>query len=376
MNVTVTDRQPDVSTQTGRPAPARLGFVDCDVHPYTKSPADLDEFLPERWRNHRKSIGTRARSPFIGAPNYPRMSPFVGMRMDSYPKDGTHPGSDLEMMRAQLLDLFDVSYGMMMPLLGRGGDERNVEFGAAMAAAANDWEAQVWCDPEPRLKAGIQITTEYTEAAIKEIEKRAGDRRFTHVMIPPRGLEPLGRRRYWPILECCAANGFPIALHLGGTSGHPSTGGGWPSFYHEEHPSYPQSKEALLTSLVVEGVFEHIPNLRVALVEGGFAWMPSLCWRLDKHYKRLRAEVPHLKMLPSEYVRRNVWVTTQPIEEPERPEDLLSTCEWIGWDRIMFSTDYPHWDQDDPRYAFKVALPEDWKRKIYHDNAAALYNLD
>ena len=241
MNVTVADRRPDTSSQT------QLGIVDCDVHPYTKSPADLDQFLPERWRNHRKEIGARSRSPFSNAPNYPRMSPFTGMRMDSYPQDGTHPGSDLQMMREQLLDLFNVSYGLMMPLLGRGSDERNVEFGAAMATAANEWEAQVWCDAEPRLKAGVQIPLEYTEAAIKEIEKRAGDRRFTHVMIPPRGLEPLGRRRYWPILEACAANGFSIALHLGGTSGHPSTGGGWPSFYHEEHPSYPQSKEALVT---------------------------------------------------------------------------------------------------------------------------------
>jgi predicted TIM-barrel fold metal-dependent hydrolase len=262
-----------------------------------------------------------------------------------------------------------------MPLLGRGGDERNVEFGAALCSAANDWEVATWCDPEPRLKAAIQITTEDTEAAIKEIEKRAGDRRFSHVMIPPRGLEPLGRRRYWPILECCAANGYPIALHLGGTSGHPSTGGGWPSFYHEEHPSYPQSKEALVTSLVIEGVFEHIPNLRVALVEGGFAWLPSLSWRLDKTYKTLRDEVPHLKQLPSEYIRQNIWVTTQPIEEPENPDDLLSTCEWIGWDRIMFSTDYPHWDQDDPRYALKVKVPEKEKRMLFRDNALAFYNL-
>ena len=46
--------------------------------------------------------------------------------------------------------------------------------------------------------------------------------------------------------------------------------------------------ETLVTSLVVEGVFEQIPNLQVVLVEGGFAWLPALCWRLDKHWKRLR----------------------------------------------------------------------------------------
>ena len=371
MNVTVLRiASPDTDNQT------QLGFVDCDVHPYTKSPADLDQFLSERWRKHRQDD----RRPLaLAVRQRAELSADVAGHRHAHrllAEGRQHPGSDLTMMREQLLDAFDVAYGMMMPLLGRGGDERNVEFGAAMCAAANDWEAQVWCDAEPRLKAAVQITTEYTEAAIKEIEKRAGDRRFTQVMIPPRGLEPLGRRRYWPILEACAANGFPIALHLGGTSGHPSTGGGWPSFYHEEHPSYPQSKEALVTSLVIEGVFEHIPNLRVVLVEGGFAWLPSLSWRLDKHYKRLRDEVPHLKKLPSEYIRDNIWVTTQPIEEPERPQDLLATCEWIGWDRIMFSTDYPHWDQDDPRYAFKVPLPEKEKRMLFRDNALAFYGLD
>src|SRR3954447_26063902 len=140
MNVTVTDRRPDTSAQS------QLGFVDCDVHPYTKSPADLDAFLPERWRKLRQSIDARSRSAFAAAPNYPRMSPGTGMRMDSWPESGGHPGSDLKMMREQLLDAFDVSYGMLMPLLGRGGDERNVEFGAALCTAANDWEAQVWCD--------------------------------------------------------------------------------------------------------------------------------------------------------------------------------------------------------------------------------------
>ena len=49
--------------------------------------------------------------------------------------------------------------------------------------------------------------------------------------------------------------------------------------------------------------------------------------------------------------------------------------EWIGWDRVMFSTDYPHWDQDDPRYAFRTHIPDAQRRMIMRDNALELYGL-
>jgi predicted TIM-barrel fold metal-dependent hydrolase len=298
------------------------------------------------------------------------------MRMDSWPKDGGHPGSDLALMQEQLLDLFDVSAGLLAPLVGGSAAERNIAFGSAMATAVNEWQLAHWCIPDKRLKGAVQVNIEDGPGAVAEIEKRAGDRRFCQVNIPPRGIEPLGRQRYLPILAACAANDFPVSLHLGGTSGHASTGGGWPSFYHEEHPSYVQTMQTLVISLVCEGVFERIPNLKVVMVEGGFAWLPALCWRLDKHWKRLKQEVPFLTKSPSEYVHEHFWVSTQPIEEPERPQDMLSILEWIGPDRIMFSTDYPHWDQDDPRYAFKVQIPRDWQEQIYKGNARALYHLD
>jgi predicted TIM-barrel fold metal-dependent hydrolase len=370
MNVTLRNHALD------NPAQSHLGFIDCDVHPMTRGPADFDPFLSARWREHRRTIGNRSRAPLARSSMYPRMSPGNGMRGDSWPKNGGPPGSDLATMREQLLDLFEVRYGILAPLVGGAAAERNVEFGAAMARAVNDWQCAAFCDPEPRLKASAQITLEHEAAAIAEIERCGRDARFVQVNIPPRGLEPLGRHRYRKILAACAANGFPVSLHLGGTSGHASTGGGWPSFYHEEHPSYVQSMQTLVTSLVCEGAFEELPDLKIVLVEGGFAWLPALGWRLDKHWKTLRAEVPNLKRAPSEYIRDHFWVSTQPMEEPERPADILSVIEWIGPDRVLFSTDYPHWDQDDPRYAFKVKLPEDWARLIYRDNAQALYRLD
>ena len=133
--------------------------------------------------------------------------------------------------------------------------------------------------------------------------------------------------------------------------------------------------ESVVTSLVMEGVFRRFPKLRIALVESGFVWVPSLCWRLDRLWERMRDEVPHLKRPPSEYIRQNIWYTTQPIEEPANPEHLRETIDWIGWDRLMFSTDYPHWDYDDPTYAFKFQMTAQQREALFYGNAAQVYRL-
>ena len=74
------------------------------------------------------------------------------------------------------------------------------------------------------------------------------------------------------------------------------------------------------------------------LIEGGFAWVPTLGWRLDAHWAKMRDEVPHVKRQPSEYMRTNLWFATQPVEEPENPDDLRQVFEWIGWDRMVYSS--------------------------------------
>jgi predicted TIM-barrel fold metal-dependent hydrolase len=178
--------------------------------------------------------------------------------------------------------------------------------------------------------------------------------------------------------EAAVRHDLPIGIHFGGAGGGPITGAGWPSFYIEDHAGMSTAFQAQVISLVCEGVFEQFPTLKVVLVEGGFAWLGPLAWRLDAAWRRLKDEVPHLKRPPSEYIAEHFWLTTQPMEEPHRPEHFVQLLEQFPplQDRLMFATDYPHWDFDAPDTALpRVRLPDGVRQKIMADNARALYRL-
>jgi predicted TIM-barrel fold metal-dependent hydrolase len=114
----------------------------------------------------------------------------------------------------------------------------------------------------------------------------------------------------------------------------------------------------------------------VVLIECGFGWLPALGWRLDKHWKRLREEVPHLTRAPSEYIREHFYVTTQPMEEADDPSHVLDAMRWIGIERILFASDYPHWDFDDPVMAIPPSLAANERQAIFGGNARKLFGLD
>jgi predicted TIM-barrel fold metal-dependent hydrolase len=74
-------------------------------------------------------------------------------------------------------------------------------------------------------------------------------------------------------------------------------------------------------------------------------------------------------------MREHVYVSTQPIEEPAKGEHLLDAMEWIGWDRILYASDYPHWDFDDPRIAIPSFIPAEKRTAIFGGNARGFYRL-
>ncbi|MPY96022.1 MAG: amidohydrolase family protein [Acidimicrobiia bacterium] len=349
-------------------------MVDCDIHPITRTPKDLHPYLPTRWRRHLETYGSFQRNPFFANTAYPRYAPALSRR-DAWPPGGGTPGSDLDFMREQHLEPNNVLVGLLQVLAPSGIAQRNVDFGAAMCRAVNEWQLVSWTTPEPRLRACLTIPQEDPAQAVAEIEHWAGDPAFAQIAMAPRAFNPLGQRRYWPIYEAAVAHGLPIGLHGSGYGGYPDTGSGNPSYYAEDHHSNAMSMQALVTSLMFEGVFERFPDLKVVLIEGGFAWAPSLAWRLDKLWARMADEVPHVPEPPSAYLRRNLWITSQPMEEPQKPRHLRDVIGWMGEDRLLFSTDYPHWDYDDPTQVFKVGFDDELLDKLFLGNACAVYGF-
>jgi predicted TIM-barrel fold metal-dependent hydrolase len=343
-------------------------IIDCDVHNELDGEKCLYPYLASRWLEHVKSYGLRG---FAGG-NYPR---FVNRLTGTEPPSGKAAGSDSSYTSVHLLDSWNIHYAVLNPLTPAAG-QSIPELSAALCTAVNDWQVAEWLDVDPRFRASIIAPIEHADLAVAEIERRASDRRFVQVQFSGRPREPMGRRKYWPIYEACARHGLHVMSHAFGSGGQPITGAGWPSFYIEDHVGPAQSMQANIISMVLEGVFETFPTLNVISVENGFAWAASMMWRLDCAYAQLKSEVPHLKHEPSFYVRRNCYYSTQPMEEPHKGEYFGQLLEQLGGiDRLMFASDYPHWDWDAPDQAFPVKLQDAVKSQIYYENGKALYRL-
>jgi predicted TIM-barrel fold metal-dependent hydrolase len=278
-------------------------------------------------------------------------------------------------MRSQLLDPFGIEFGLLTALDVVAG-QLNQDYAGALARALNDFQLEHFVEPEPRLKLAAVLPYESPELSVAEIERLAGHRGVAAVLLLAQSLEPLGRRRYWPIFEAAVANELPVLMHLSSGGGHPNTPNGWGSYHTEYHIAHVQSFQAQLVSLVCEGVFERFPTLKVILAEGGLAWIPPMLRRLDYHWERLHTEVPDLHRRPSEYVDDHLWIATQPIDEPDNPTHLIELFEELGIGNVLFSTDYPHFDFDSPTLALPTALRQEARSRIMRGNGAALFGLE
>ena len=351
--------------------PSTRSVIDCDVHITVPSVQALFPYLPYHWRHYISNSGFKGPVEGYYLPGAPTTS-----RADAFPPEGGPPGSDLALLREQVL--------------GRKGIElaiancdyaiasvRHPDGSVALARAVNDWQISEWLEPEPRLRASVVVPIQNPEAAATEIKRVGANPGFVQVFLPVRSEAPYGNRRYHAVFEAAVRHDLVIGISYGGSPGNPITPTGWPSYYIEEYAGMAQVFQSQVLSMIVEGVFDQFPTLRVTLLESGFTWMPSLMWRLDKDWKGLRREVPWVRRLPSDYIREHMRMSTQPIDAPPDQTQLLEIVDQLGSDEIlMFSTDYPHHHSDQSADSWLNALPDALKRNIMSENARAFYRLN
>ncbi|MDF2669389.1 MAG: amidohydrolase 2 [Paenibacillus sp.] len=349
----------------------RPQLIDADVHNAIAKPQDLLPYLPKVWHDQWLAVG-----PGYSGGWY---SPVSVLRKDAVPDGGGIPGSDPAFMLKHHLDKYDIDYAV---LTGSGvlGISLNPDpdYGNVIATAYNDWLVETWLKASPKYKGSILINHADPQAAAKEIDRMGSHPDIVQVIMCSGSRMLYGQRFFHPIYEAAERNGLPVGIHPGtegrGIAGAP-TPSGYPTRYLEWHNILPTNYMAHVNSLVCEGVFEKFPKLKFVAIEGGIAWLPHLMWRMDKNYKGLRDQVPWLKRLPSEYIKEHIRLTTQPIEEPADPAHLNQILDMLGADNlIMFSSDYPHWDFDNPNMALQP-IRRELRTKIFADNAIELYGL-
>jgi len=353
-----------------------LTIIDCDVHNDTAG--RLAPYLPARWARHLELVGSRAVS--TEAPLRKPARPNAA-RLDAVTPAGGPPGSSPEFAREQLLDEYGIAAAVLNNiLLGAGNVPLQLE--VELARALNDYNNDIWLADDPRWLSSIKVAVGDPASAVAEIVRCQGEsERFVQVLLDTHTERPLGNSFYWPIYEAAAELDVPVSFHVTALAKNRlGTGVGPPTFYYENRTAIPAVAQPLVASLVFEGVFDRWPTLKIGLIELGWTWVVPLLWRLDAAWGVLGEEARHLERAPSDYLRDNFWYSTQPGVTTERPKqfyEVYAQFERAGFgDRLMFSSDYPHWDMDSPFEGTPPRLSRETKRKILAANAAAFYGID
>src|SRR6185312_14990141 len=242
----------------------------------------------------------------------------------------------------------------------------------ALCQAVNDWLVAEWLDKDARLRASIVVPAQNPDYAAAEIDRCARDHRFVQVQLLASNEIMLGRKYYWPIYETAALHGLPVGIHGGSAYRHAPTSVGWPSHYLQDYVSHTMGLEGALLSLMAEGVFNHVPDLRIVLIESGVSWLPGFLWRAIKSWRGLRGETPWFTTSPADLVRRHVRLTAQPFDAPgaEEVERILAhiDCDEL----LLFATDFPHWHFAGFD-ALPPGIPSGLVQKLAVDNPLATY---
>jgi predicted TIM-barrel fold metal-dependent hydrolase len=253
-----------------------------------------------------------------------------------------------------------------------------------LARAYNDWFTDKFHKVSPqRLRAVALVPIQDVPEAVKELRRAVTELGMVGAVLGANSAElgvrkPLGHQDFWPLYEEAERLDVPIALH-----GAPSASLGINFFnrFAQTHAlEHPIAQVIQLTSMVMEGVFERFPKLRVAYLEAGAGWVPYIMDRLDRSYevwsgKQYQEFSSWLKKKPSEYIRSGRVYFNCEGGEITLPYALSR----IGHQAVLFASDFPH-ETNIERAKNEIhelmnhpEISDEAKQAIFHDNIVRFY---
>lgn len=340
--------------------------IDCDIHPTIADSRALLPYVPAHWAEEvvdREVL-------YLDTVGYPPNAPLTA-RPDWRGAGGRAALNAGDMAR-EALDRWNIEFAICNCLFG-AQLIHNEDMAVVFAHAINEFIAREWLDRDPRLRASMVLPLQSVERSVDEIEARAADRRFVQGMVYCMGEAPLGKRQFWPIYAALERHGLPLAIHAGSSYRHPVTSLGWPSWVVEDYAAQAQGFQSQLASLILEGVFQKFPGLKVVMMESGVTWLPGFAWRLDKFWRAMRREAPWVDRPPTEIARDHIRLTIQPFDAPDDAGTIEKIIDHFGSEEMfLFASDYPHW-QFDGDAVMPAAIPARLRGRIERDNALATY---
>ena len=290
-----------------------------------------------------------------------------------------HPGGSDPVARLVDMDSEGIDQAVLFPSIGLyAWAIADAAAAVSVAKAYNDWLSSYCAADSARLFGAAMFPVQDPGAAVAELRRAAEQLGFKAAFVRPNPC--MGRSlqdpAYEPIWTLAEELDVTIGVHEGSSVIVPTLGSDRPFNPLVLHAVSHSFEEMLaFAQLVAFGVLERHPSLRLVFLESGGGWAPFWVERLDEQAETFGGFCPEMLLRPSEYFARQCWISYE-VDEPTLPALL----PFIGENRVVWGSDYPHHDATFPgavdaiRRTISPLGPVE-RAKVLGENASYLYKL-
>lgn len=278
------------------------------------------------------------------------------------------------------MDAEGIDVAVLYPTIGLGfWGITDPAVAVSVARAYNDWLAGYCAAAPERLQGAAMVPFQDPDAAVAELHRAHDELGFPAAFVRPNPCR--GRAivddAYEPFWAAAEERSIAVGIHEGFQPAVPPLGSDRTTNVLVLHAvSHSFEQMFACAQLIASGVLERHPGLRIVFLEAGGGWVPYWLERLDHQVPSYHGYAPAMKLLPSEYFARQCWISFE-LDEPTLP----ALAPFVGVDRIVWGSDYPHADSTFPGAVAELRatiapLPAEHRAAVLGGNAATLYGLE